>query len=139
MLKCTVSIDGYDHILGNCRARKWSPLDGDHRHLLLHFGVQNESLFPGKHVINSNGTIKCALGQVLISWIEANIECLGVKITHGPLVRYLDGRVLDALKCELFGHGDEVLFLLLVLFLHHGLKGVSFLKIIKNINSVTFI
>ena len=120
MLKGTISIDGDDYLLGDSWAVERPPLEGYHRHLLLHFLIQDEGRLSSEHVIDTDCAVEGALGQVLVSWVESDVEGLSVKITHGPLMGYLDGRVLNALECELFGERSQVLLLLLLLLLHHG-------------------
>lgn len=90
MLQSTICIYGNDNVFCNGWAYKWSPFDRDHRHLLLHFSIQNESLLSSEHVVDSDCSVKCALGQVLVRWIVTNVESLRVEVTHGPLVGYLD-------------------------------------------------
>lgn len=86
VLQFSIGIHRNDNILRDRRTCQWSPLDRDHGHWLIHLGVQNERLLARKHVVNADGTVECALGQVLIGRVVTNVESLSVEVAHGPLV-----------------------------------------------------
>ena len=90
VLKCSVCIDGQDNILGDGSAELWSPPDTSDGHRLLHVGVHRVGLLASEDIVNLDGAVRAALGNVLVFGVETDAEGLDVSVSERVLVTHLD-------------------------------------------------